>query len=83
MSKLIYSRRDLLGKLGGGIAGLAFADMLGQQGLLASTESPLAAKASPESAGARDFSVQTVSLMESILSPQGAHYRRRATIALA
>ena len=44
MNKLIYSRRDLLGRLGGGIAGLAFADLLGQQGLLASTQSPLAAK---------------------------------------
>ena len=35
--KLFYSRRDLLGKLGGGIAGLAFADLLGQNGLLAQT----------------------------------------------
>jgi len=32
--QLLYSRRDLLGKLGGGIAGIAFADMLGRNGLL-------------------------------------------------
>ena len=32
--RLLYSRRDLLGKLGGGLAGLAFADLLGQSGLL-------------------------------------------------
>ena len=35
--KLLYSRRELLGRLGGGIAGLAFADLLSQQGLLAQT----------------------------------------------
>ena len=35
LEKLIYSRRELLGRLGGGIAGLAFADLLSQQGLLA------------------------------------------------
>ena len=44
MNKLTYSRRDLLGRLGGGIGSLAFADLLGQQGLLAATQSPLAAK---------------------------------------
>jgi Protein of unknown function (DUF1501) len=34
LEKLLYSRRELLGRLGGGIAGLAFADLLGRQGLL-------------------------------------------------
>ena len=28
LEKLIYSRRELLGRLGGGIAGIAFADLL-------------------------------------------------------
>ena len=32
----MYSRRELLGRLGGGIAGLAFADMLHKDGLLVS-----------------------------------------------
>ena len=32
---LLVTRRDLLTRLGGGIASLAFADLLGQQGLLA------------------------------------------------
>src|SRR5262245_7359469 len=34
VEKLLYSRRELLGSLGGGIAGLAFADLLGRDGLL-------------------------------------------------
>ena len=44
------SRRDLLTKLGGGIAGVAFADLLNKEGLLAATpadqspQSPLSAK---------------------------------------
>ena len=29
LEKLLYSRRELLGRLGGGVAGLAFADLLG------------------------------------------------------
>src|SRR5262245_16640134 len=33
---LLLTRRELLGRLGGGIASLAFADLLGQQGLIAS-----------------------------------------------
>jgi hypothetical protein len=37
---LLVSRRDLLARLGGGIAGLAFADLLGQTGLLASEQAP-------------------------------------------
>lgn len=41
VEKLLYSRRELLGSLGGGIAGLAFADLLGRQGLLGT---PLAAQ---------------------------------------
>src|SRR5437763_8982980 len=45
MSKLFYSRRDLLTKLGGGIAGLGLADMLSRQGLLAADRSPMASKA--------------------------------------
>ena len=39
--KLHYSRRELLGRLGGGVAGLAFADLLGRQGLLST---PLSAQ---------------------------------------
>jgi len=39
MSKLCYSRRELLGRLGGGIASVAFADLMH-----ASTRSPLAPK---------------------------------------
>src|SRR5437868_14605266 len=45
MSKLFYSRRELLGKLGGGIAGIGLADMLQRQGLLAADRSPMASKA--------------------------------------
>jgi hypothetical protein len=33
LEKLIYSRRELLGRLGGGIAGIAFADLLSRNGL--------------------------------------------------
>jgi hypothetical protein len=44
MSKLYSSRRELLGKLGGGIAGLAMADLLQRQGLLAADRSPMASK---------------------------------------
>jgi hypothetical protein len=33
--KMLWSRRELLGRLGGGIAGLAFADLLSQNGLAA------------------------------------------------
>jgi len=52
--KLVYSRRGLLGRLGGGIAGLAFADLLSRDGLLVPAAAaaqqamnPLAAKAPP------------------------------------
>ena len=46
MNPLCCSRRDLLGRLGGGIAGVAFADLLARNGLAASTSSsPLAPKA--------------------------------------
>ncbi len=45
MSQRFYSRRELLGRLGGGIAGLGFADLLARQGLLAASRSPLAPKA--------------------------------------
>jgi hypothetical protein len=45
MSKLYCSRRELLGKLGGGVAGLAMADLLHRQGLLAADRSPMASKA--------------------------------------
>ena len=31
--KMLWSRRELLGRLGGGVAGLAFADLLGRSGL--------------------------------------------------
>ena len=43
---LLLSRRELISRLGGGIAGLAFADLLGRQGLLAggSRTNPLAPK---------------------------------------
>ena len=34
MKKHIYTRRELLGKLGGGLAGVAFADIMARQGLL-------------------------------------------------
>src|SRR5688572_27441945 len=39
------SRRELLQRLGGGIAGVAFADLLNRQGMLAQTKSPMAPKA--------------------------------------
>jgi hypothetical protein len=45
MSKRFYSRRELLGKVGGGIGGLALADLMHRQGLLAAERSPLASKA--------------------------------------
>jgi hypothetical protein len=46
MTKRFYSRRELLGKIGGGIGGLAFADLMQRQGLLAAeSKSPLASKA--------------------------------------
>ncbi len=46
MSNLCCSRRELLGRLGGGIASVAFADMLARNGLAATTsQSPLAPKA--------------------------------------
>jgi hypothetical protein len=44
-SDLLCTRRDLLWRLGGGIAGLGFADLLGRNGLLAAqSSSPLAPK---------------------------------------
>ena len=42
MKKHFYSRRELLGKLGGGIAGVALTDMLARQELLAAPRSSLA-----------------------------------------
>ena len=42
MNSLYLSRRELLTSLGGGIAGVAFADLLSRNGLLADTKSPLA-----------------------------------------
>ena len=50
--KLTYSRRELLGRLGGGIAGLAFADLLTRNGLTSvvdaqSPANPLAPKQPP------------------------------------
>ena len=50
VEKLLYSRRELLGSLGGGIAGLAFADLLGRQGLLSA---PLAAQQAPRATRSR------------------------------
>lgn len=44
MNRLCCSRRDLLGRLGGGIASVAFADLLSRNGLTAATKSPLAPK---------------------------------------
>jgi hypothetical protein len=44
MNRLCCSRRDLLGRLGGGIASVAFADLLNRNGLTAATKSPLAPK---------------------------------------
>ncbi|NOT63034.1 MAG: DUF1501 domain-containing protein, partial [Acidobacteria bacterium] len=45
MKQLFYSRRELLSQLGGGIAGVAFADLLNRNGVLAQSKSPLAPKA--------------------------------------
>jgi len=39
-----YSRRELLRRLGGGVANLAFADLLARENLLAARPNPLAAK---------------------------------------
>ena len=39
-NELLVTRRDLLARLGGGIAGLAFADLLDRNGLLAAEMSP-------------------------------------------
>ena len=44
MKKRFYSRRELLGRLGGGIAGVALTDMLARQGLSAAPQSLLAPK---------------------------------------
>ena len=49
LEKLIYSRRELLGRLGGGIAGIAFADLLSGKATMEamgaqSPQSPLAPK---------------------------------------
>lgn len=44
MTKRFCSRRELLHNMGGGIASVAFADILSRQGLLAGTTSPLAPK---------------------------------------
>src|SRR5271163_4529467 len=44
MSKLYCSRRDLLGRLGGGLGSLALADLMSRTGLLAAGKSPLAPK---------------------------------------
>ena len=56
--KLIYSRRELLNRLGGGIAGIAFADLLSNRGLGAildaqAPRNPLAPKAPPLPARAK------------------------------
>ena len=52
---LVLTRRDLLSRLGGGIAGLAFADLLARDGLLAAQQSvnPLAPKQPPLPAKAK------------------------------
>ncbi len=60
---LLLSRRELIHRLGGGIAGIAFADLLARNGLLASTlrrasleESPLAQAATlPRQSQGGDF----------------------------
>ena len=44
MNEYLLSRREVLHRLGGGIAGVAFADLLNKDGLLAQTRSPLAPK---------------------------------------
>ncbi|HYP12681.1 MAG TPA: DUF1501 domain-containing protein, partial [Bryobacteraceae bacterium] len=43
---LCCSRRELLGRLGGGIASVAFADLLQRNDLLAASKSPLAPRPS-------------------------------------
>lgn len=53
MNKLCCSRRELLGRLGGGIGSLALADLLSRKDLLAATKSPLAPKAPPLPAKAK------------------------------
>src|SRR6185295_8632892 len=54
VEKLTYSRRELLGRLGGGIAGLAFADLLGANARAFQTPAnPLAPKAPPLPARAK------------------------------
>src|SRR5580698_2346963 len=53
MSKLCCSRRELLAKLGGGIANLALADILSRNPSLAAGKSPLAAKPQPIPAKAK------------------------------
>ena len=45
MNRSIYSRRELLGKLGGGIAGVALTDLMARDNLLGSDYNPLARKA--------------------------------------
>lgn len=42
--RLCCSRRELLGRLGGGIAGLAFADLMARNGVAAPARTPLSAK---------------------------------------
>jgi hypothetical protein len=66
IDKLTYSRRELLGHLGGGLAGLAFADFLGRDGLLAAPQqgirpgvNPLAPK-EPHRAGAKAKAVISI-----------------------
>ncbi|HEX2491539.1 MAG TPA: DUF1501 domain-containing protein, partial [Blastocatellia bacterium] len=44
MNNFFCSRRELLQRLGGGVAGVALADLLNREGLLAETKSPLAPK---------------------------------------
>src|SRR5215470_16808373 len=45
MNRLCCSRREMLGRIGGGIANIAFLDLLNRGGLTAATKSPLAPKA--------------------------------------
>src|SRR3989337_1977324 len=49
VEKSVYSRRELLGRLGGGIAGLAFADLLNRDRVAAfqAPKNPLAPKTPP------------------------------------
>jgi hypothetical protein len=55
VEKLVCSRRELLGRLGGGIAGLAFADLLNRDRVAAfqAPKNPLAPKTPPLVARAR------------------------------